>query len=110
MIMNLTADEQQRILAAAEMILGSTQLSADDLIASIEIVGALAKHHTGVNVLLTAAIGQNPLILPQVVDELGIQGLAERLISKEIKMPIRQQLVDAQKQAIERKMKEERLG
>jgi hypothetical protein len=108
--MPLTLDQQQRILEVADHVITNAAISAENLIGAMEIVGALAKHDTGVNVLLAAAIEQNPLILLHVVDELGIEGLVQRLISKETKMPIHQQLVDAQKQAIERKMKEEKLG
>jgi hypothetical protein len=104
--MNLTSEEQQHLLEAADRIVAAGRLKVDDLIDAMEIVAALANHSSGLNLLVSVAMNHNQLVVLHLTSELGIDGLAERLVSKGITFPPREDLVKAQKLTIEEKMKQ----
>lgn len=104
--MNLTPEEQQRILEAADRIITLAPLSAADLIDHLIIVAALSSQGVQPENIVGAAIQRNPIILSHLVSAFGADGLADMVVSKGQLYPPRIEDVGLTREAIRQKMKE----
>lgn len=104
--MNLTSEEQQRLLETVDRLVVQYPLIVDDLIDALEIIAALANNNISLDVVLSEAMKNNPLILLHATSELGVEGLAERLVSKSQVSPPREGSVKAKAEFIRQKQKQ----
>ncbi len=104
--MNLTLEEQQRLLEAADRIVTNAALSVEDLIDHLVIVGALSAYGVQPENIVGMAIQRNPIILSHLVTAFGADGLADMVVSKGQLYPPRVEDIRITREAIRQKLKE----